>query len=291
VLLAEAASLAANAGIRVFCGGGDPATRAVPLGAILEALVSTDGPPVDPARLYELSQSPDQRFWLLRELQEALEIAASRAPLLVVVDDLQWADAASASAVVTLSRRLATHRIAVPWTSCPMASRGVPPALRVRLLSLQACGLDISGEADAAAQPVAEAITEAAASGDPAAEIVTFVPSALLAFTQGGWRGAIGLADEAARRQHQAKELRMWLPETWRSLLLISQLRLEEAHAIIEAGTREAENAAYKLYAGSGAVTGYHVFPDRGHSLVLDHGWREIADYTLSWLAGRDLRL
>jgi predicted ATPase len=110
-LLAEAASLAADGGILVFCGGGDPATRAVPLGAILEALVSTDDPPVDPARLYELSQSPDQRFWLLRELQEALEKAAHRAPLLVAVDDLQWADAASASAVVTLSRRLATHRI------------------------------------------------------------------------------------------------------------------------------------------------------------------------------------
>jgi non-heme chloroperoxidase len=49
--------------------------------------------------------------------------------------------------------------------------------------------------------------------------------------------------------------------------------------------------AAYKLYADSGAVTDYHAFPDRGHSLVLDHGWREIADYTLSWLAGQDLRL
>jgi len=42
--------------------------------------------------------------------------------------------------------------------------------------------------------------------------------------------------------------------------------------------------AAYKLYSGSGAITDYQVFPDRGHSLVLDHGWREIADYTLSWL-------
>jgi non-heme chloroperoxidase len=48
--------------------------------------------------------------------------------------------------------------------------------------------------------------------------------------------------------------------------------------------------AAYKLYAGSGAVTDYHVFPDRGHSLVLDHGWREVADYTLSWLARQDLQ-
>ncbi|MDX6343405.1 MAG: non-heme chloroperoxidase [Trebonia sp.] len=47
--------------------------------------------------------------------------------------------------------------------------------------------------------------------------------------------------------------------------------------------------AAYKLYSGSGAVTSYHVFPDRGHSLVLDHGWREVADLTLSWLASQNL--
>jgi predicted ATPase len=110
-LLAEAARLAADRGVRVFCGGGDPAARAVPLGVILDALVSADDPPVDSGRLGDLGQSPDQRFWLLRELQEALDKAAHRAPLLIVVDDLQWADAATASALVTLSRRLATHRV------------------------------------------------------------------------------------------------------------------------------------------------------------------------------------
>jgi len=549
----------------VFCGGGDPAARAVPLGVILDALVSADDPPVDPARLHELSQSPNQRFWLLHELQESLEKAAHRAPLLVVVDDLQWADAATASALVTLSRRLATHRISwllalrraeladaaqdavdrleaagaseirlgpldetavaqvardmlggepdealrevlsradgqpflltellrglrtenlvtvdgntaklavgarlprlprrlvdsvagelarltgpardavemasvlghsfsldelagllgqppldlrseireaiaagllteegdrlgfrhdlvreavdaslpravrrsmrrtavevmlqhgasaadvaqlvmdiaepgdvdsasllrraaaqigqtFPAVAVPLSRRAldlmphggpgrgeavveaidllvqagraaeaarllaasesdladpgaeaqarlgigmlmaqyapaavaeqcqaalrlpdVPPALRVQLLSLLACGLDISGEADAAAGPVADAIAEATATGDPAAEIVTFVPRALLAFARGDWRGAIGLAGETARRQHEAKELRMWRPETWKSLLLISELRLEEAHAIIEAGTREAENISRNI--------------------------------------------
>ncbi|MGH3252445.1 MAG: alpha/beta hydrolase [Trebonia sp.] len=45
--------------------------------------------------------------------------------------------------------------------------------------------------------------------------------------------------------------------------------------------------AAFKLYAGSGAVTDYRAFPDRGHSLVLDHGWREVAEYTLLWLSGQ----
>lgn len=42
--------------------------------------------------------------------------------------------------------------------------------------------------------------------------------------------------------------------------------------------------AAFKLYAGSSAVTEYRSFPGRGHSLVFDEGWREIADSTLAWL-------
>jgi non-heme chloroperoxidase len=52
-------------------------------------------------------------------------------------------------------------------------------------------------------------------------------------------------------------------------------------HQVPEVVTRQ----AYELYAGSPAVTDYHVFPDRGHSLVIDHGWREIADHTLAWLS------
>jgi non-heme chloroperoxidase len=47
---------------------------------------------------------------------------------------------------------------------------------------------------------------------------------------------------------------------------------------------------AYKQYAKSSkAVTELHVFPDRGHSLTIDHGWREIADYTLSWLTAQGM--
>lgn len=53
-----------------------------------------------------------------------------------------------------------------------------------------------------------------------------------------------------------------------------------EDHTVPEKVAR----AAYKLYAGSAATTDYQSFADRGHSLVFDHGWREIADYTLAWL-------
>lgn len=47
--------------------------------------------------------------------------------------------------------------------------------------------------------------------------------------------------------------------------------------------------AAYKLYADSAATTDFHAFPDRGHSLVFDHGWREVADVTLAWLTRQGL--
>ena len=40
--------------------------------------------------------------------------------------------------------------------------------------------------------------------------------------------------------------------------------------------------AACKLYSRSSAKTDFQEFPDRGHSLVFDHGWREIAEFTLA---------
>ncbi|MEU1598513.1 alpha/beta hydrolase [Streptomyces sp. NPDC005708] len=43
--------------------------------------------------------------------------------------------------------------------------------------------------------------------------------------------------------------------------------------------------AVHRLYRRSGAVTELKRFVGRGHSMVIDHGWRAIADYTLAWLA------
>jgi len=47
--------------------------------------------------------------------------------------------------------------------------------------------------------------------------------------------------------------------------------------------------AAHALYAGSGAVTDLVRFPDRGHSLVFDARWREVAETTLAWLREQQL--
>lgn len=61
-------------------------------------------------------------------------------------------------------------------------------------------------------------------------------------------------------------------------LLLISG---QEDRVVPDAVTR----AAYKAYGDTVAVTDLKQFADRGHSLVVDSGWRTIADYVLTWLA------
>ena len=42
--------------------------------------------------------------------------------------------------------------------------------------------------------------------------------------------------------------------------------------------------ATLKKYKNSAAVTELKSFANRGHSLALDHGWNEIAEYSLKWL-------
>jgi pimeloyl-ACP methyl ester carboxylesterase len=42
--------------------------------------------------------------------------------------------------------------------------------------------------------------------------------------------------------------------------------------------------SAWKAYRNSSAVTELKEFPGRGHSLTIDSGWRELAEYILSWL-------
>jgi len=47
--------------------------------------------------------------------------------------------------------------------------------------------------------------------------------------------------------------------------------------------------ATLKQYRHSEAVTDITEFPDRGHSLTIDSGWREVADAALAWLRRQSL--
>lgn len=66
-------------------------------------------------------------------------------------------------------------------------------------------------------------------------------------------------------------------------LLLVSG---QEDRLVPDSVTR----AVYKRYGDCTAVTDLKQFADRGHSLVLDGGWRSVADYVLTWLDEHAIR-
>src|SRR5262249_53192364 len=98
-------------GLRVLRGAGDASAQSVPLGALLQALAVRDDPPVDVLVLRGLSGSADQRFWLLREVEERLQRAALIRPMVIAIDDLQWTDAATTIALGSLPPRLTPQPI------------------------------------------------------------------------------------------------------------------------------------------------------------------------------------
>jgi pimeloyl-ACP methyl ester carboxylesterase len=44
---------------------------------------------------------------------------------------------------------------------------------------------------------------------------------------------------------------------------------------------------AFGKYSDGPSVTEFHEFDGRGHSLTLDHGWKDVATVTLNWLAAK----
>lgn len=45
----------------------------------------------------------------------------------------------------------------------------------------------------------------------------------------------------------------------------------------------------HKLFRDAPSINDYATFDDRGHSLVIDAGWRDVADYVLDWLDKQSL--
>jgi DNA-binding CsgD family transcriptional regulator len=105
-LLAEVAAIARSLGVRVGRSAADPSETVVELAALLAALFDGAEPLLDSDGLTTLHAQPEQRFWLLRDLQQLLERAALESPLLISIDDAQWADGGTAAAIRTLPMRL-----------------------------------------------------------------------------------------------------------------------------------------------------------------------------------------
>jgi len=112
-LLLEAVRDAKRRAMRFGVSMAEPGARTVELAALLGALFDGSEPLIDRGALQAIRTEPGQRFWLLRDLRELLEKAADSEPIVIVIDDAQWADAGTAAALRSLPRSLA--RSAIEW--------------------------------------------------------------------------------------------------------------------------------------------------------------------------------
>ena len=122
--------------------------RLVPLGAELQALVEGDE-----AAVPRFDAAAD-RWRQTQRVGELLERAAIDGPLLVVIDDLQWTDAASQALLAQLTARSEGIRLLVLVTSRPTGSPDLT-ATFARLARLGVIRLGIDGLTEADVQALA----------------------------------------------------------------------------------------------------------------------------------------
>ena len=124
-LLREAAAMAGRRGMRV--GTATASDQVGHMGPMLSALFDGPRPPLDPRGLAALHDLPEQRHWLFEDLAAQLERAAMESPILVCLDDVQWADPATLAALRRLPVRLAG--LPIVWLA---ASRSGSPRAELR---------------------------------------------------------------------------------------------------------------------------------------------------------------
>src|SRR3954469_22905391 len=112
-LLTEVLALAEKAGIRALFGEAFEYQQAVPFFSLFMATLRADPPVGDVEALRRLGGSADLRYWVVHDLADAIHAAAAQNPLVIVLEDIHWADNGSLLAL----RSLATARpdVAVLW--------------------------------------------------------------------------------------------------------------------------------------------------------------------------------
>ncbi|MFF8727013.1 ATP-binding protein [Streptomyces sp. NPDC015171] len=105
-LLGEAVAGAGAAGFSVGLGKADELHHLVPLSSLATCVLHGDRPLLSGDALADLARRHDQRIWLVERLAEVIEARAGRLPVLIALDDVQWADPLSRFALTQLPRRL-----------------------------------------------------------------------------------------------------------------------------------------------------------------------------------------
>ncbi|WP_371100273.1 helix-turn-helix transcriptional regulator [Streptomyces sp. PU_AKi4] len=142
-LLAATISTAREAGYSVGIGKADELHRIVPLSSLAACVLHGDRPLLSADTFADLARNHDQRIWLVERLAGAIEDRAGGMPVLIGLDDVQWADPLSRFALQQLPARLRTSPVlwllagrrepAGPAEEIVAAADGSLPAVTVAL--------------------------------------------------------------------------------------------------------------------------------------------------------------
>ncbi|OBG62591.1 MULTISPECIES: LuxR family transcriptional regulator [unclassified Mycobacterium] len=112
-LLTEVLVLAEKWGVRALFGEAFEYQQTVPFFSLFMATLNADPPVGDAEALRQLGGSADLRYWVVHDLADAINAAAARTPLAILLEDIHWADNGTLLAL----RSLATARpdAAVLW--------------------------------------------------------------------------------------------------------------------------------------------------------------------------------
>ena len=128
-LLRTARDLAASSGFVVCAGDCDELDRVTPLAPLLTGLRSSAPPLVDAADQRAL-RSATEPMWAVERLGAILDKASARQPILVTVDDIQWADQTTVLALSVLPAWL--FAVPVLWV---LARRPNPASPQIQTLA------------------------------------------------------------------------------------------------------------------------------------------------------------
>src|SRR4051812_44610155 len=133
-LLTEVLALADKCGVRTLFGEAFEYQQTVPFFSLFMATLNADPPVGDAEALRQLGGSADLRYWVVHDLADAIYAAAAQTPLVILLEDIHWADNATLLAL----RSLAARRPDVPvlWVFTARTGAG-GPAVQETLSVLQ----------------------------------------------------------------------------------------------------------------------------------------------------------
>jgi DNA-binding CsgD family transcriptional regulator len=157
-LLTEVVALADKAGVRTLFGEAFEYQQTVPFFSLFMATLGADPPVGDAEALRRLGGSADLRYWVVRDLADAIHAAAAETPLAIVLEDIHWADNGTLLALQSLAG--ARPDVAVLWVLTVRTGAG-GPAVQETLSVLHRADAEFVRVAAMSPGAVAEMVSDA----------------------------------------------------------------------------------------------------------------------------------